>query len=203
MIDEFIEHEDNQNSGDTVFRDMTMLALAGFIVIVMLLLPWLNVESKTETTTEIPGSVIVELFWDNERDVDVDLWVKAPEDGAVGYSNMGGLYFNLLRDDRGSELDRTPINYEISYTRGINFGEYQINVHLYKNDESRSPVPVTVAVSVVEPEQRSRSELFQKKVILKKQNQEITVARFMLAENGNLLPGTLHNLKKSLIGKIR
>ena len=89
------------------------------------------------------------------------------------------------------------------YLYNLCFSCKYLNVHLYKNDESRNPVPVTVSVSVVEPEQRSRTELFQRKVVLKKQNQELTVARFMLAKNGSLLPGTLHNLKKSLIGKIR
>ena len=34
------------------------------------------------------------IYWDNDRDVDIDLWVKAPEDIPVGYSNKGGLFFN-------------------------------------------------------------------------------------------------------------
>ena len=73
---------------------------------------------------------IFELFWDPNLDADIDLWVKGPNDGSVGYSKPSGLVFNLLRDDRGLVGDHTPLNYEISFTRGIIPGEYQANVHL-------------------------------------------------------------------------
>ena len=33
---------------DTIFRDVTLLALSGFISIVILLLPWLNLKTKQE-----------------------------------------------------------------------------------------------------------------------------------------------------------
>ena len=66
----------------------------------------------------------------------VDLWVKAPDDIPVGYSNRGGLFFNLLRDDLGVYKDPTPINYEVAYSRGINPGEHIVNLHLYREDIS-------------------------------------------------------------------
>ena len=50
---------------------------------------------------------------------------KAPDDIPVGYSNKGGLFFNLLRDDLGKYKDNSPINYEVSYSRGISEG----NIH--------------------------------------------------------------------------
>ena len=186
------------SAGDTVFRDMTMLALSGFIIIVLLLLPWLNIKAQDEATKEPTGSVIVEAFWPDERDVDVDLWVKSPNDAAVGYSNMNGYYFNLLRDDRGNLFDRTPINYEISYTRGIAAGDYQANIHLYQTDGG-APIEVKIIVSVVEPEQRARTAIIKKDVILKKFGQEITVARWTLASDGKLAPNSVHSLKRSLL----
>ena len=91
----------------TVFRDVVLLALAGFVAIVLLLLPHINPPgTAAESTDEPPGNVIVELFWDNDRDVDLDLWVAAPNDQAVGYSNRGAVYFNLLRDDLGTFGDK-------------------------------------------------------------------------------------------------
>ena len=42
---------------------------------------------------------IVKVIDGDTVDVDIDLWVKAPDDIPVGYSNQGGLFFNLLRDD--------------------------------------------------------------------------------------------------------
>jgi hypothetical protein len=48
----------------------------------------------------------------------VDLWVQAPGDIPVGYSNKGGLIMNLLRDDLGTN-DPTPLLYENQYSHGV------------------------------------------------------------------------------------
>ena len=102
-MDNPFDDENELDTADTVFRDMTMLALSGFVIIVLLLLPWLNIVAQDEATKEPSGSVIVEVLWPDDRNVDVDLWVKSPDDAAVGFSNMAGYYFNLLRDDRGTQ----------------------------------------------------------------------------------------------------
>ena len=95
------------NESNVVFRDLILLTLTGFMSMVILLMPFIQPPSETENSSVPPGNVIVELFWDNDRDVDIDLWVKAPEDIPVGYSNQGGLFFNLLRDDLGKYKDST------------------------------------------------------------------------------------------------
>ena len=197
-FESLITDEDDIGNADTVFRDMTMLALSGFVIIVLLLLPWLNIVAQDEATKEPSGSVIVEVIWPDDRNVDVDLWVKSPDDAAVGYSNMAGYYFNLLRDDRGNAFDTTPINYEISYTRGIAAGEYQANLHLYATDNG-PPINVKVIVSVVEPDQRARTAIIKKDVVLKKYNEELTVARWTLTNKGKLKPNSVHSLKRSLL----
>ena len=76
---------------------------------------------------------MVEANWPPDMDSDVDLWVQAPGDMPVGYSNKGGAVFNLLRDDLGQQLDLSGLNYESSYSRGIVPGEYTVNLHLYRN----------------------------------------------------------------------
>ena len=197
-FDSIISESDDLSNADTVFRDMTMLALSGFVIIVLLLLPWLNIVAQDEATKEPSGSVIVEVIWPDDRNVDVDLWVKSPDDAAVGYSNMAGYYFNLLRDDRGNAFDTTPINYEISYTRGIAAGEYQANLHLYATDNG-PPINAKVIVSVVEPDQRARTAIIKKDVVLKKYNEELTVARWTLTNKGKLKPNSVHGLKRSLL----
>ena len=85
--------------------------------------------------------MIVEVRWPDQLDSDVDLWVQAPGDVPVGYSNKGGAIFNLLRDDLGQRADATGMNYEVSYSRGIPPGEYMVNVHLYRNAAGVMPDP--------------------------------------------------------------
>ena len=52
----------------------------------------------------------------------------------AGYAQPSGQVFNLLRDDRGLTADHTPLNYEISFTRGILIGELNICLNMIKQN---------------------------------------------------------------------
>jgi hypothetical protein len=187
------------DDGDTVFRDVIMLALAGFVAMVILLLPHLNPPGKAaQENTYPPGNVIVEVRWPDDLDSDVDLWVQAPGDRPVGYSNKGGLIFNLLRDDLGKRADATGMNYEVSYSRGIPAGEYTVNVHLYRNTAGVFPIPVTIVTSVKKSPKDSARQLLASKVELVREGEELTVYRFKLSADGDLVPGSVHSLQRNL-----
>ncbi|HLT01318.1 MAG TPA: hypothetical protein VK001_04030 [Geminicoccaceae bacterium] len=190
--------QDEDETG-TVFRDVIMLALAGFVAMVILLLPHINPPGKAALeNTQPPGNVIVEVRWPDEIDCDVDLWVQAPGDTPVGYSNKGGVIFNLLRDDLGKRADATGMNYEVSYSRGIVPGEYTINVHLYRNSAGVYPVPVTVVTSVKKSAKESARQLLASNIELSREGQELTVYRFRLSEDGDLVPGSVHSVQRNL-----
>ena len=191
----------DNDQADTIFRDITLLALSGFISILILLLPWLNFQIKDIEIKEPVGSVIFELFWSEKIDADLDLWVRGPHDTAVGYAQPSGQVFNLLRDDRGLTADHTPLNYEISFTRGILTGEYQANVHLFKHDKSKTPIEATIIASLVTPDRGYRKEILGRKVLLNVEGKEKTVLRFKLDNNFKIVEGSVNNLRKSLIGK--
>jgi hypothetical protein len=194
MLDQLDEDE-----GGTVFRDVIMLALAGFVAMVLLLLPHLNPPGEAaKENTQPPGNVIVEVRWPDELDSDVDLWVEAPGDIPVGYSNKGGVVFNLLRDDLGKRADATGMNYEVSYSRGIPAGEYTVNVHLYRNTAGIFPIPVTVVTSVKKSSKESARQLLASNIELTREGEELTVYRFKLSEDGDLVPGSVHSLQRKL-----
>lgn len=177
----------------TVFRDMVLLALAGFVAIVLLLLPHVNPPGVDADSVTPPGNVIVELFWEDDRDVDIDLWVAAPGDPAVGYSNRGAVYFNLLRDDLGIYKDATPINYEVAYSRGIAAGEHIANLHLYRLDTPQNgPVDAKVVVTTVNPVSQRRAQLVERDLALETEGEEVTAFRFALTEDGELVPGSVN-----------
>ncbi len=194
---------DDDRSG-TVFRDIIMLALCGFVAIVILLLPHLNPPAKADNDpTSPPGNVIIEIRWPDDLDTDVDLWVQAPGDVPVGYSNKGGLFFNLLRDDLGRHADATEINYEVTYSRGIPSGEYTVNIHLYRNPSAQYPVPINVVASVKRSVNDSARQILASKVELVREGQELTVFRFSLDSEGALVPGSVHSLARPLRSKSR
>ena len=187
------------DASGTVFRDVVMLALVGFIAIVVMLLPHLNPPgAKTADNMTPPGNVIVEIRWPDEIDADVDLWVQAPGDVPVGYSNKGGAVFNLLRDDLGSRSDVTGLNYETSYSRGMLPGEYTVNLHLYRNASKVYPVPVTVVTSVKRSADHAARQLLASKALLVREGEELTVYRFRLNATGALVAGSVHSLDKPL-----
>jgi hypothetical protein len=189
----------DEDEGGTVFRDVIMLALAGFVAMVLLLLPHLNPPGEAaKENTQPPGNVIVEMRWPDELDADVDLWVEAPGDIPVGYSNKGGVIFNLLRDDLGKRADATGMNYEVSYSRGIPAGEYTVNVHLYRNTAGVFPIPVTVVTSVKKSSKESARQLLASNIELAREGEELTVYRFKLSEQGDLVPGSVHSLQRKL-----
>ena len=193
-----LDHLDSDDGGNTVFRDVIFLALAGFVTMVLLLLPHLNPPATAEEGTPAPGNVIVEISWPERIDADVDLWVQAPGDVAVGYSNKGGLIFNLLRDDLGGQADVTEINYEVSYSRGVPAGEYTVNVHLYRDMSGQLPLPVTVSVSVKAAPNLAAKRILTTKLKLDHQGQEVTAFRFTLDGDGRLVAGSVHDLPKPL-----
>jgi hypothetical protein len=191
--------EQEEDEVGTVFRDVIMLALAGFVAMVILLLPHINPRGEqAKETTQPPGNVIVEVRWPDELDTDVDLWVEAPGDVPVGYSNKGGTIFNLLRDDLGKRADATGLNYEVSYSRGIPAGEYTVNLHLYRNAAGVLPVPVTVVTSVKKSGKESSRQVLASNLELAREGEELTVFRFRLNEDGDLVPGSVHSLQRKL-----
>lgn len=182
----------------TVFRDVILLALIGFVAMVIMLLPHVVPAKKQTEDQKAPGNVIVEIHWPTNMPFDVDLWVQAPDEQPVGFWNMGGHTFNLLRDDLGSEGDATDENYEITYSRGIPSGEYIVNVHMYGVIPSNQPVPVTVVVSVRKLYDDAR-QILKTVVELTRRNQEETAYRFRLTAEGDLVEGSVSTLRRPLI----
>ena len=181
---------------NTVFRDAIMLALLGFVAMVVLMLAHLNPPTKDEEAKNA-GNIIIEATWPDEQPMDVDLWVQGPNDAAVGYSYKNGEVFDLLRDDLGRTNDLTPRNYEFAFSRGIPPGDYTVNLHLYNTNSI--PLPITVLVEVTLHKDGSKPiRLAIRQITLTRVWQEVTVIRFRLDSNGSVVPGSVHELFKQL-----
>ena len=188
----------DEDAWGTVFRDVILLALIGFVAMVIMLLPHVVIAKKKTEEHKAPGNVIVEMHWPSELPMDVDLWVKSPGELPVGFWNQGGRTFNLLRDDLGIEGDATNENYEISYSRGIPTGEYIVNVHMYGSLPPGVTVPVNIVVSINKKLEDTR-QILKTVVNLHRHNQEETAYQFNLNSTGDLVPGSVNTLRKSLI----
>jgi hypothetical protein len=152
-------------------------------------------ETPKSADVSAPGAVMVEVRWPDESSTDVDLWVQAPGDVPVGYSNKGGAIFNLLRDDLGRQGDPTRMNYETSYSRGMPPGEYTVNLHQYRGV---GPTTAMVVVSVKADPDAGARQILAQSVTLRRDGDELTVFRFKLDAAGALVPGSAHAAPKGL-----
>lgn len=192
------------DSTSTVFRDVILLALAGFVAIVLLLLPHVNPPKQNENKdVPPPGNMMVQIFWDDKSNMDIDLWVKAPNDSTVGYSSKSGKIFNLLRDDLGHSNDTTERNFEIAVTRGVIQGEYTINLMFYRDARIKKTYPVNVHVIV----SYKKADKLPMKIILEKKyaklhrvHEEITVFNFILDQHLDLDKESVNDFYKPLAG---
>lgn len=173
-------------------------SLIGVLLLCLFLAQFVEQKKATATTEGIkpPGAVMVEVRWPDGDSSDVDLWVQAPGDVPVGYSNKGGAVFNLLRDDLGTVLDATGLNYENSFARGVVPGEYTVNLHAYR--AQRLPIPCKVVVSVQGERDTVMRQILATEVTLTREGQERTALRFRLDAAGALVPGSVGSVFRPL-----
>jgi len=154
---------------------------------------------------------IVTLDWPDHHNGDVDLWVLDPNGFSIGYQSKEHNVTALERDDIGSQSDThrnrdgsmvyDKTNSEIITVRGIVKGEWTVNVHYYISrpipddhisgevtppykDKKKIPVLTTVKVIRLNPIYKI---LFTKTVLLTRQGEERTMARFVIDEYGDVI----------------
>ena len=178
-----------------------------FIILFLIAAMHINpiIDREEEETIDPPGNVIVNIFWEDGLNIDVDLWVLGPDDDRpVGYSNRAGGTFNLLRDDLGSTNDITRRNFENAYTRGLPKGEYIINVHMFAHKEAHKewPVMVEVVVTVMEATEGKSSinEVAVAMIPLTKHGEEITAVRFKIDKNHKVIQESINQVQQKLRG---
>lgn len=189
MIDERAAADDDSG---TVFRDVIFLALLVFVIMVYILILHFNPPTE-ESDAEPPGNLIFEISWPDKINSDIDLWVKAPGERAVGYSNKSGSeLLNYLRDDLGNHKDPSFANFENVYSRGLRDGEYIVNLHYYRRNSRVKDVPVFIGVYLKPEIGGKKQTLFETRVVLDRPGKEITVVRFTMAD-GKFVRGSIRH----------
>lgn len=171
--------------------DIFMLLMLSMAVVLVIVIHHINPDKNNDMVASAhQGNLIVELFWDDTSIADVDLWVKAPGEPPVGFTNRSGQTFNLLRDDLGSFADISERNMEIAYGRGLPDGEYIINVQLYNGKGASLPLEALVVVTEQSNDGKVSKKLYSVKKEFSKQKQMETMGNFYV-EDGKFVPESL------------
>ena len=141
-----------------VFTDLLFNALLGFAFMFAIAFMLIN-DSQDAGSIDTKAEVLISIQWPDDLPDDVDAVVEDPQGGLVWYHNRDSGLMHLDRDDRGNLADKitskgevisNPINQETVTVRGLQSGEYVINLLHYKSNY-QDPLPVTVKVEKLNP----------------------------------------------------
>lgn len=181
------------------FNDFLFILLTGFVALLLiafLLINPISEAGKIDPKTEM----MITAEWPDRSVIDIDLWIKGPENNIVSFQRKDGAFIVLERDDLGRISDtittvdgKNVVVYRNLETVSINSlipGEYVINVHNYtstfKQKEVNAnneilPIPVTVKIFRIDPFE----EIYKQTVTLNYQ-EEKTVLTFVVDAKGNI-----------------
>lgn len=185
-----------ENPNDAIWRVAISKYLLVLTLILGLVLSFVTLSQAKKHDQEPPGTILIEIFWGDDVNADVDLWVEGPTGGPVGYSRRSNALFNLLRDDLGRHNDLSGKNYENVYSRGIAPGAYVVNAMLYSG--AAPSVDVTVVVSVRNPTGNATTQIGRWDHTIARTGDEDTVVRFSLTKDGALVPGSVNSVPKGI-----
>jgi len=186
----------------TPFTDLLFNLLNGitflFIITFLMLQPILK---KAEVHTQ--AEFIITVTWPIDNTDDVDTWLEDPLGNMVWFSNREAGLSHLDRDDLGHLNDiiyladgsviKYPYNQELVTIRGFIGGEWTLNIHMYAK---RDPVPTIVRVTV-DKLNPTIKPILAKDILLSERGDEVTVARFEMGSNGDIL--STNDMPKKLI----
>lgn len=163
----------------------------------------LIVPEKKDAAIDTKAEYIITLTWADKSQDDVDGWLEDPTESLLSWKDTEVGLMHLDRDDEGKKKDvivlsdGTEVEYlhnqEITTLRGFISGEWVLNIHMYAKRDTE-PVIVEVKIDKLNP---SVKTIFYKKFIMVKHWEEITVVRFTMTAQGEIL--STDNLFKHLV----
>lgn len=184
------------------FYDMLFNMLIAFVFCFIVALLAMNPKALKAGDVPSKAEFIINVSWPDGNPNDIDTWVQGPAGHLVWFRAREAGLMHLDRDDRGLANDvivvngaqiTNPLNQEVVTIRGIEPGEFTVNLSYYdtKNGE---PVEATVSVIKVNP----RAEVvFYGALRLERKGDEATAARFTVRPDGGV--ADVNTLAKSLV----
>jgi hypothetical protein len=199
------EHEpDFEIFSALLFNSLKAVTFMFFIAFAMINKP--ADQGKVDPKAEM----MITVTWPDNNPDDVDTYVEDPASNIVWYNQREAGLMHLERDDRGMFKDvvlldgkeiSNPLNQEIVAFRGLEDGEYVVNVvHYIAN--GTAPLPVQVKVEKLNP---TVKVIYYQTLMLKGTGDEQTAVRFTLkgqdVVNVISTPKSLVELTRSSGGK--
>jgi hypothetical protein len=184
------------------FYDMLFNMLIAFVFCFIVALIAMNPKALKAGDIPSKAEFIVNVAWPDRDPNDIDTWVQDPAGNLVWFRAREAGLMHLDRDDRGLQGDVilvdgreivNPLNQEVVTIRGIEPGEFTVNLQYY---DSKNGQPVEATVSVIKVNPRA-DVVFYGQVPLARKGSEATAVRFTLLPDGSV--ANVNTLAKSLV----
>ena len=187
------------------FYDMLFNMLIAFVFCFIVALLAMNPKALKAGDIPSKAEFIINVTWPDMNPNDIDTWVEDPAGNLLWFRQRDVGLMHLDRDDRGLTNDMitingkvivNPLNVEVATIRGIEPGEFTVNVNYYET-KNGEPVPVTVSIIKVNP----RAEVvFYGQATLARKGDEATLARFTVLPDGGV--ANVNTLPKKLVQRL-
>ncbi len=189
---------------NTSFLDLLFNTLVGFVLLFIISFLLINPNIK-KADIETKAEFVITVTWSDNSHDDVDTWLQDPVGNVLHFKQKDVGLAHLDRDDLGTINDIIQLgdgrrieythNQELTSIRGFITGEWVLNIHMYKKRDS-DPTPVEVRIDKLNPKVQT---LFYKKIVMTRTWEEVTVTRFVMTNQGDII--NWDDLPKKLLQK--
>jgi hypothetical protein len=185
------------------FADV-LISFSAFLFMLFILfaiLPHKKMDTEAVNDNDKLGKVCAELIWDNNRDVDLDLWGQSPVDKKpVGYSNMHGNGLDLYKDVTGFTNNLEHLNMEVMCANKTYPGEWTFNVSYFSDHGRLDPnnKPDINATLFVKIFKEGSWKVLKSQHLFTYEKEEKTMFDFFIGENGLLEENSINSVDKPL-----
>ena len=185
------------------FTDMLFNMLLGFVFLFIIAFILINpITKKSDAPKKAEYLIVIE--WDDDKNDDIDLWVRDPAGNFISFINRTGGLLNLEKDDLGRSNDAVVmpdgtvkvlnINREVVTVRGIVPGVYNVQAHVYSRKSWKEETEVgTITVKVIKV--NPYGEVYMGTKMYNIKGQQITLLNFKLDKDGKFLGFNLEHVQ--------
>jgi len=177
---------------NTSFLDLLFNTLVGFVFLFIIAFLLINPSIK-KADIKTKAEFVITVTWNDDSQDDVDTWLQDPAGNVLHFRQKDVGLAHLDRDDLGKINDIITLddgrrieythNQELTTIRGFISGEWVLNVHMYNKRDS-NPTRVEVRIDKLNPKVQT---LFYKKIVMKSIWEEVTVTRFVMTNQGDII----------------
>jgi hypothetical protein len=172
--------------------DLLFNTLVGFVFLFIVAFLLINPSIK-KADIKTKAEFVITVTWSDNSQDDVDTWLQNPAGDVLHFRQRDVGLAHLDRDDLGKINDTITLddgrrveyahNQELTTIRGFLTGEWVLNVHMY-NKRDANPTLVEVRIDKLNPKVET---VFYKKIVMKSRWEEITVTRFVMTNQGDII----------------